>query len=164
MSDHPPIAQMREELRRTQRDFLDILGQADARTLHHRAADGVWTLAEVLAHISNARQFFGGEAARGVASPNSRVGRMIQDAGRLAAVRDHGQDSADVLRKAIVTSHEQLMGLLEKLSDEDLKISAEHVNPKFGRLSIGDFVSHFIVEHDQKHVEQARRSLAHAKQ
>jgi hypothetical protein len=43
MSDHPPIAQMCEELRRTQRDFLDILGQADARTLHRRAAEGVWT-------------------------------------------------------------------------------------------------------------------------
>jgi len=164
MSDHLPIAQMREELRRAQRDFLDILSAADARTLHHRASDGVWTLAEILAHVSNARQFFGGEAARAAAAPNSRVGRMIQDAGRLAAVRDHGQDSAESLRKAIVASHEQLMSVLEKLSDEDLKIPAEHVNPKFGRLSIGDFVSHFIVEHDQKHVEQARRSLANVKQ
>jgi len=164
MSDHLPIAQMREELRRTQRDFLDILKGADARTLHHRAAEGVWTLAEVLAHISNARQFFGAEAARGVAAPNSRVGRMLQDAGRLAAVRDHAQDSTDALRKAVVTSHDQLMAVLEKFSDEDLKVPVEHVNPKFGRLSIGDFVSHFIVEHDQKHVEQARRFLANAKQ
>jgi len=164
MSDHPPIAQMREELRRTQRDFLEILNEADARSLHRRAADGVWSLGEVLAHVSNARQFFGAEAARGVAAPNSRVGRMLQDAGRLGAVQEHGQDSPEALRAAMVTSHDKLMGVLAKLSDEDLKILAEHVNPKFDRLSIGEFVTHFILEHEQNHVEQARRAAAIAKQ
>lgn len=164
MSNYPPIAQIRAELRRTQRDFLEILHGVDARALHHRSADGVWSLGEVLAHVGNAREFFGAEAARGAAAPNSRVGRMIQDAGRLGAVQEHGEDSPDALRGAMVTSHDHLMGVLEKLSDEDLKVPAEHVNPKFGRLSIGDFVMHFIVEHDQKHVEQARRAAANAKQ
>ena len=85
MSNHLPIEQMRVELRRTQHDFLEVLNAADARALHHRAADGVWSLGEVLAHVSNAREFFGPEAARGAAAavrPMEMTTPRLSESGR----------------------------------------------------------------------------------
>jgi uncharacterized damage-inducible protein DinB len=158
------ISRARQQPRLTQKEFLDILGQANHGTLHHHASEGVWSLAEVLAHISEARTFFGHEAARLAAQPGSRVGRTVRHAGRLAAVRDHGHDSAEALRAALLSSHEELMTTLEKLSDDDLKTAGEHVNPKFGRVTLEDLLLHFVLEHDQNHVRQARRCLEAARQ
>ena len=162
MSEPLTLTHMREALRRSQQEFLEILGRSDQRTLYHKTSENVWSLAEVLAHIANAREFFGRETARAVASPEARIGRTIQDAGRLAAVRDHGHDSADALRDGLTASHKELLATLNKLSDDDLKTVTEHVNPKFGRMTLGDFIQHFIVEHDQNHVGQARRCVANA--
>jgi uncharacterized damage-inducible protein DinB len=162
MSEPLTLLLAREALRRSQQEFLEILASADQRTLYHKDAENVWSLAEVLAHIANAREFFGRETARAAASTGERIGRTIQDAGRLAAVRDHGHDSTDALRKGLIASHKGLMATLDKLSESDLKTMAEHVNPKFGRMAIGDFILHFIVEHEQNHVGQARRCVANA--
>jgi uncharacterized damage-inducible protein DinB len=162
MSEPLNLDRARETLRQCQQEFLQILDHASQQTLYHKASDDTWSLAEVLAHIANARQFFGREAARAAASPGARVGRTLQDAGRLAAVRDQGRDSAAALRNSLMTTHTDLMAALGKLSENDLKTTVEHVSPKFGRMTLGDFIQHFIVEHEQNHVGQARRCAAGA--
>lgn len=162
MSEPLNLDRARETLRQCQQEFLEILDHANQQTLYHKPSVNVWCLAEVLAHIANARQFFGREAARGAASPEARVGRTIQDPGRLAAVRDHGHDSAAALRNSLIATHTDLMAALDKLSENNLEATVEHVSPKFGRMALGDFIQHFIVEHEQNHVGQARRCVASA--
>jgi uncharacterized damage-inducible protein DinB len=163
MSEPVTLVAVREAMQGTQRDLLATLDQADSQNLYHRASDGVWSLAEVLAHVANLRRFFIRQVLRVAASPGSSMGRTIQDAERLAAVRDHGRDSAPALREALITSHAELMAGLAKLSDADLKTFGEHVNPKFGRQALADFIQHFIVEHEQGHLRQARACLVNAK-
>jgi uncharacterized damage-inducible protein DinB len=162
MHDAMTAAEMREALGETQRAFLAIVDAADERTLHHVPAEGAWSLAEVLAHMSEARRFFAREALRVRLAPGSRMGRTIQDAGRIEHVRVHGGDDAATLREALTSSHGEVMAALDTLSDTDLAVAGEHVNPKFGRQTIGEFLHHFLVDHERKHVEQSRRCVASA--
>jgi uncharacterized damage-inducible protein DinB len=156
MSEHHTIAEMREALRQTQRDYLDILERAaqNPEILYRRPADGGWTMAEVLVHISNARAFFAGEALKVKKTPGVKMGRTKEDAGRLNYVAAHGNDSLEEIRRQIVESHETLMRAMNELTDEDLQLTGDHV--KFGKQTLAHFVGHFIVEHDQGHVRQAR--------
>jgi uncharacterized damage-inducible protein DinB len=162
MHDAMTLPGMREALGETQRAFLAIVDAADERTLRHVPAEGAWSLGEVLAHISEARRFFAREALRVRLAPGSRMGRTMQDAGRVEHVRVHGGDDAAALREALAASHRELMAALDTLSDADLAVAGEHVSPKFGRQTLGDFLHHFVVDHDRKHVEQARRCVASA--
>ncbi len=159
MSEPMTIAQMRVELLKTQRDYLEILEQAgrNPEILHKRPADGNWTMAEVLVHISNARRFFSAETLKVKQTPGVKMGRTKEDAGRLKYVATHGNDSLEDIRKQIVESHETMMNALSQLTDEDLKIKGDHV--KFGEQTLQHFIGHFIVEHDQSHVRQARARL-----
>jgi uncharacterized damage-inducible protein DinB len=162
MQEPVTLAGIREAMRATQLDLLATLDEANAQALYHRAAEGVWSLADVLAHVANLRRFFIGQALHVAAAPGSSLGRTIQDAERLAAVRDHGRDSAQALREGLLASHTELMAGLEKLSDADLATAGQHVNPKFGRQTLAEFLQHFVVEHEQSHVRQARACLANA--
>lgn len=154
---------MREAVRETQRDLLAALDESTAETLYHHAAEGVWSLSEVLAHVANLRRFFIAQALHVAAEPGSPMGRTIQDAARLAAVRDHARDSGSDLRAALISSYAELMAGLDKLSDADLATVGQHINPKFGRQTIGEFIHHFIVEHEQGHVRQARACLENSR-
>lgn len=161
MSEHLSLTAMREELRRSQKELLAALNQADSTSLHHLASEGVWSLAQVIAHISEARRFFIAEVLRVASSPGTRMGRTMNHPARLAAVETHAQDSSEQLGNALVASHAELMAGLDKLDDAALDIPGEHV--KFGHQTLREFIAHFIVEHDQKHVQQAQRCLAQAK-
>lgn len=162
MSEPLTLQAVRQAIRETQRELLAALDQATPQTLYHRSGEGVWNLAEVLAHVANLRRFFIGQVLQVAAAPGSSMGRTLQDSARLAAVRDHGRDSAQALRDALVSSHAELMAGLDKLTDADLATVGQHVNPKFGRQTIEEFVRHFIVEHEQSHVRQARACLANS--
>ena len=155
MAAHLNLNDTRQALSKTHQELLSTLSGANDETLHRRAAEGTWSLAEVLAHVSDARRFFIREAVRVISSPGSRMGRTIQDPGRISAVKEHGTDSASALRDALNGSHAEVMSALDKMSDADLEIPGEHV--KFGRQTVGELIQHFIVEHEQKHVQQARR-------
>ncbi|GAC1398853.1 MAG: hypothetical protein NVSMB56_13830 [Pyrinomonadaceae bacterium] len=159
MSEPMNISQMRDELRQTQREYLEILEHAshNPEILHQRSADGSWTLAEVLVHISNARGFFSGEALKVKQTPGVKMGRTKEDAGRLNYIAAHGNDALEDVHKQIIESHETMMHALSQLTDDDLKLTGDHV--KFGEQTLQHFVGHFIVEHDQSHVKQARLRL-----
>jgi uncharacterized damage-inducible protein DinB len=157
MSERLTSARMQEKLGSTQAEFLRILNEANEATLYHRTSEDVWSMAQVLAHISEARQFFIRETLRVKAAPGSRMGRTMDDAIRLATVKDHAHDSAEQLRTSLITSYKEMMRELSKLTDSDLEIKGEHV--KFGTQTLAEFLVHFVVEHDQKHVGQAQRCL-----
>jgi uncharacterized damage-inducible protein DinB len=124
MSEHHfNLTEARQQMRSAQGVFLDTLAQADERVLHHRAVEGAWSLAEVLAHVAEARQYFTSETDRLLASPGTRIGRTMQDAARLAAVQEHGKMSVADLRNALVQSQEKLMTMLDNLKETDLQVT-----------------------------------------
>lgn len=158
MAEHQSLAEMLKSLQQTQEAFLRILDRASLNDLYRRPAEDAWTLAEVLAHIAEARQFYTAETQKVLETSGARMGRTADYPGRLRAIAEHGHDPPEALRSALMTSYGKLVELLQRMKDGDLQIVGEHV--RYGPQSLGEFVQHFIVEHDQVHVEQAEALLA----
>jgi uncharacterized damage-inducible protein DinB len=159
MAEAATIPEILAEVGQTQQDFLSILDQASEDVLYRRPADEEgWTLAEVLAHITEARQFWSNDIRRIQASPGLKVGRTADHPGRLQAVREHGQDSIAAFRNRFVTGYELVVETLKGVTEEDLQIKLEHISA--GPQTLGEFIQRFIVGHDRVHVEQAQRLLA----
>jgi uncharacterized damage-inducible protein DinB len=158
MTEHHTLSQIQAALRQSQQELLAVLNKADDNTLYHQIIDNEWTMAENLVHIAEAREFFTNETRKALANPDTTIGRTVTDPHRIQNVREHGHDPRDVISRKLVTSHERLMQQLGQMSDADLQKPINHV--KFGRQTLGEFIDHFIVEHDQAHVKQASALLA----
>jgi uncharacterized damage-inducible protein DinB len=158
MTEHSTLSEMVAELRQSQRDLLDSLKALDESALYRRPGENEWTAAENLVHIAEAREFFTGEIRKVLATPGEKMGRTITDQHRIQNVLEHGDDARDIILSKLVASHEQLMALLERMSEDDLQIVGTHV--KYGPQTLAEFIEHFVVEHDQAHVRQIRALLA----
>ena len=151
------LTEMLDDLRLTQQVFLDILSRADEHILYRRPADGGWTLAESLAHIAEARQFFNQETRRVLATPGAPMGRTVDHPGQLQNIQDHGYDAPDALRRRLIASHEDMLKTLSGMTDGDLQITGQHI--RYGPQTLAEFIQRFMVEHDQAHVQQAQTLL-----
>lgn len=152
------LAEIIADLRRSQQAFMDILRQVDDDLLYRRPDDEGWTLAENLAHIAEARQFFVDETRKVLASPGISMGRTVDHPGRLQNIVDHAHDSLDAIRRRLITSHENVLQLLGEMRPADLELAGEHV--RYGRQTLAEFIRRFMVEHDRLHVQQAQARLA----
>ena len=153
MAEQRTLEHMLADVRQSQLDLLDILSKVDERTLYTRPSENEWSIAEILVHVANAREFFTVETEKVLATPGVAMGRTIVDPERIQYVRDHAHDPADLIARQLVASHEHLVSLLERMHEDDLSIVGKHV--KFGEQTLGEFIEHFIVEHDQAHVRQS---------
>jgi uncharacterized damage-inducible protein DinB len=150
---------MLADLGQTQQAFLDILSRIDERALYHRPpGEESWTLAESLAHITEARQFWSDEIEKVLATPGAKVGRTADHHGRQQAVKEHGHDSVDALRRRFTTSYEYVVKTLSQITEQDLQLSCEYIAA--GSLTLAEFIQRFLVEHDRSHVAQAQALLA----
>ena len=147
------LEEIRNDLAETQQAFLDILDEANEEELYRQSADEDWSPAMVLAHISEARQFFANEVEKVLATtPKGKVGRTMDDPHRLQTVENHGQDSVEELRRQLVTGYNKVIESLTKVTEEDLELECEHVTQ--GSFKLGAFMQRFFVGHDRAHVQQ----------
>jgi uncharacterized damage-inducible protein DinB len=152
MAQFPPLSSMLAAMRESQPVLLDLLNQVDDHVLYQRLQDNEWTMAETLVHVAEARDFFVAETREVLAKPDATIGRTISHPGRLQNILDHGQDARASIAQYLLTSYAGVMQLLQQLSDRDLQQTVTHV--KFGPQPLGEFINHFIVEHDQAHIQQ----------
>ncbi|MBI1877731.1 MAG: DinB family protein [Chloroflexi bacterium] len=163
MPDQNTLAKMLDELRQTQQGFLAILDEVNEDILYRRSAgDESWTLAEVMAHITEARQFWSDDVRKIQATPGIKVGRTAEHPGRLQAVREHSHDSLTAFRDRLATSYEVVVKTLNGVTEEDLQLKVEHIT--FGPQTLAEFIQRLIVAHDQVHVEQVRALLTEGSQ
>ncbi len=102
--------------------------------------------------------FFGAEARKGLDGPDIALGRTITDPQRIQNVHDHGHDTRSLILDKLTRSHDQLLQLLEQINDADLQKPVTHI--KYGAQTLGYFIDHFIVDHDQAHVKQSSNLLS----
>jgi len=157
MADDNSTAEMLADLAQTQQAFIEIIDGVGDSTLYQRSADDDWTLAEVLVHIAEAREFFAAETRKVLAEPGVKMGRTMDHPGRIRNVKEHGGDSKEMIRQKLLSSYQSILDALEGFSDADLQVEGEHV--RYGRQTLAEFIQHFIVEHDEAHVRQAREAL-----
>jgi uncharacterized damage-inducible protein DinB len=159
MTKSNTVAKMLAQIGQTQQAFLDILSRIDESALYRRPpGEENWTLAESLAHITEARQFWSDEVVKVLATPGAQVGRTLDHPGRQQAVKEHGHASLDALRRRFVTSYEYVVKTLSQITEQDLQLSCEHIAA--GPLTVAGFIQRFLVEHDRSHVAQAQALLA----
>lgn len=141
-------------LGQTQQAFLEILNGAGPADLYRRPTEDGWTLAEILVHIAEAREFFTAETRKVLAQPGVRMGRTMDHPGRIRNVKEHGGDSKEVIHQRLSESYQTVLDTLGGLSEADLQVEGEHI--RYGPQAMAEFIQHFIVEHDETHVSQAR--------
>ena len=158
MTEHRTLSEILADLQRSQQALLDMSERIDDATLYQRSTEQEWTMAENLVHIAEARQFFASEVQKALLTSGARVGRTITDHARVQNVLEHGYDSCDVITQKLVASYELVLQTLKPMHDDDLQKMVEH--SKYGPQTLGAFIEHFIVEHDQAHVQQVRKLLS----
>jgi hypothetical protein len=153
------LSQMREKFRQTQTALLQMLDASDLAALHQPRDEEKWTLAIMLAHLTEARVFMRKQAEILRQNPGITVGRTLDNEQRLDAII-HAQQtkiSPEQLKLHLYGSYDAAVHLLNSLSDTDLQIPCNHV--RFGPMTLGEFIQRSIIDHDQAHVEQARAML-----
>jgi len=148
------LAEIRNDLIETQQALLDLLDQANEQNMLYQQRSGEdWTPAMVLAHISEARQYFAHQVEEVLAATSGgKVGRMMDDIHRVQALKNHGHDSAEALRSQLITGHNKMIETLNKMTEDDLKLECEHIT--LGSLLLGAFIQRIFVGHDRAHVQQ----------
>ena len=157
MATKQRVNQILENLGKSQQAFMDIMAQANNTVLYHRSNEDSWTLAEVLVHIAEARDFYTTATRNVLATPGIKMGRTLHYERRLQRIEEHGNDPLALIRQQLITTYEALVELLSQLSDDDLELTGEHVVS--GTQTLGHFVEYFVVGHDKLHVRQAKALL-----
>ena len=133
------------------------IGTLYAEKLYQAPTENEWTVMENLAHIAEFPPDWASEVAKLVAKPGQPFGRTMEDAGRLAALREHGRDSLQQVRAALPNSYARLDQVLAQLSDGDLALTGHHT--RRGEQTLEWFIEEFIVKHLHDHVVQIRECL-----
>jgi uncharacterized damage-inducible protein DinB len=155
-SDRQALARRIEEL---YGELERLVGGLRPDQLYWEPGGEAWTVMQVLAHVGEFPGFFAGELLRAVADPGTRWGRTMADAARLQAVADGRGSTLQEAWERVQRGRQAILDALGSISDGDLDVEAEHVNPKFGRRSMRWLVEHFIIEHLEGHIGQIRRNL-----
>ncbi|PWK17315.1 2-keto-4-pentenoate hydratase/2-oxohepta-3-ene-1,7-dioic acid hydratase in catechol pathway [Arcicella aurantiaca] len=151
---YPNIEEMKASLQADKQAFTDLLSNIGEQNLHTRPYTDSWTVAEAVAHITDAIDFFQHESIKALANPAEKVGRHKTNERRLARIAEHGADSAEQLSAQISSSIDSCLSFLEGLTDEDLAKKVQHKLPKFGEMELGSFLNHFVVGHSKAHLRQ----------
>jgi len=158
VAEHRTRLEMLSDLHESQQTLLTFLDQADDTTLYQRPVAEEWTLAENLVHVAEARQFFTGEVHKVLATPGATIGRGLNHPGRLQTIVEHGHKARQFIFHQLISSYEQVVYLLEQMSQDDLQEMGEHI--KYGPQTLAAFIEHFVIEHDQAHIKQVQTLLA----
>jgi acylpyruvate hydrolase len=152
---YPDIEAMKVSLKQDKQDYTDLLNKVSEQNLHTNPYADSWTIAEAIAHITDAIDFFQNESITALNNPLEKVGRHKTNARRLACIAAHGADSAEQLKRQIITSIDNCLTFLEGLTDADLTKKIQHKLPKFGEMELGSFLDHFVISHSKSHLRQA---------
>ena len=135
--------------------FAAAIEAMSAEALHARSAPDAWSAAEIAGHASEFPVTFATQAVALAKTPGLRLGRNLDDPGRLAAAARLGdatpERAANVMREAAAESAR----LVASIPEEGW--SATGVRVMNGeRFSVGQVVEELIIGHMESHLRQLR--------
>jgi uncharacterized damage-inducible protein DinB len=119
---------------------------------------GEWSAGEVLAHIPEFLRYWCGQVQLLTDRPGAGFGRSKDDADRIAWVSERGQLPLGILVGDLSRAMDEVVAIVSSLSDDDLQKSGEHF--RRGRMTVGDVVETFLVQHLDEHQLQLRDVVA----
>ncbi|WP_067930125.1 DinB family protein [Alicyclobacillus kakegawensis] len=150
----------RQQIRGLLDEMLNTVAPLPETVIRFQPAADKWTILQVLAHVEEANTFWMSELKATLADPARKWGRTLQHESRLGAVaRAHDRSTQDVV-EGVRSTQDLIDRTLSSITDQDLQVRADHVNPKFGNQPLSFLLDHFLVEHISGHIGQIRRNLA----
>jgi fumarylpyruvate hydrolase len=140
--------------------LLAEVGTLPAELIGWKPADDVWSVMEILGHVSEFVPYWTGQATQIARHPQEQWGRTHADTARVDAVnRARARSLADVTSE-IRAGVDAAAATLRGLSGADLAVEAMSRNPRWGLKPASFVVDHLVVEHVEKHLGQIRRNAA----
>lgn len=161
-SSNPKTETIRNQVRTSYAELNQLLdgplATLDQDKLYQVPVEGEWTIMQNLAHIVEFMPYWAGEIEKLVARPGQKFGRIMQDEGRLGAIREHANDNLEHLRASLPDSYTRLQQVLGRLTDDNLTLTGQH--SKFGERPLEWFISDFVTDHLAAHIIQIKGDLA----
>jgi hypothetical protein len=172
---HPELEAVRREIEDTRLRGLDLVDSLTSEQINWRFADGTWSIAECIEHLSLTNEQYGGTIASALegAARNSPPGtqvkygwlerflvRQMEPPVKLKfkapkAFAPASDLSLDTLRKRWESSHRTIIDLVGRADGVPLdKIKVDSPANRFVKLSVG-MAFHVIAAHDRRHLWQA---------
>ncbi|HYU17779.1 MAG TPA: DinB family protein [Chloroflexota bacterium] len=138
-------------------EYARFIETQSEEAFHRRPAEEEWTAAELTGHVAEFPATFAEQARRLAESPGLKIGRMLDDPGRLAAVaRLAGAGPADAARAVRATVH-QAVSTLRGIPGSAWDVRGQH--PRYGDMSLAYLVEHFVLDHLRDHLKQAQAAV-----
>ncbi|MFB4162422.1 DinB family protein [Alteribacillus sp. JSM 102045] len=132
----------------------------DEETIRLKPSPKEWSVMELLCHVEEFPLYFTNELEKVVSGEAEEWGRGMDHSGRLKAVEAAESREVDDVLKGIDFTRETVNKLLQRLTENDLKIEKPHRNPKFGTKPMEFLVQHFLEEHLETHQKQFQRIVS----
>jgi len=140
--------------------LLAEVGTLPAELVSWKPADDVWSVMEILGHVSEFIPYWTGQAVQIARHQQEQWGRTHADTDRMDAVnRARSGSLADVtneIRAGVGTAAATLRGL----TDAELAAEAMSRNPRWGLKPASFVVEQLVVQHAEKHLGQIRRNAS----
>jgi uncharacterized damage-inducible protein DinB len=158
-------------LEESHRAALAVLDDAADEELHRPPAEGAWSVAQVLEHIILTDQSVIPVFKRALREPRPFAGRTghveraadrsdRREAPDFVRPRSENKSRAE-LRNLLVQTRETLVTAARAIGDLDelARRGVDVPHPVFGDISLKEWLE-FVSYHEQRHVAQARETLA----
>lgn len=150
-----PIDQRMKRLERTADELAAAITGQPAATLSRRPEEKSWAGVEVICHLRDAEEAFGGRFQMFLAMDG--VTLLPTDTDRLAVDRQYLRCDAGEAVDAFRRRRAENLETLRTLTPEQRTRGGVH--PQRGRMTFDDFVA-LMCWHDDNHLDQLRRALA----
>jgi hypothetical protein len=134
--------------------FIEV--QSD-EAFHRRPAPEEWTAAELTGHVAEFPVTFSGQARTLADSPGLRIGRGLDDPGRLAAVEKLAGAGPVDAAAAVRDGVKQAAATLRTIPPDSWQARGNH--PRYGEFTVRDIADRFILTHLRDHLEQAKAAV-----
>jgi uncharacterized damage-inducible protein DinB len=149
-----------DKISRLQQSVDELVGEIQrlpADVLYREPAPGEWPVMSTLAHVAELLPYWAHQAELVAREPSAPFGRTHEDAGRLGAIEQHGQDSLDSMVPRIRASLEECVATLRQLPTNSW--ATVGTSPSRGAMSVEQIVDQFLCNHAAEHAVQIRATL-----
>lgn len=152
MTTHPGMADA-ERLEAMADELAAQLSALPEASFTRRAADGAWTAAEVVAHMTEMLPYWTLAAASVAADPGRPIGRELDDPDRVGAVAAANTiPRAEALAHLRQAAHEAAASIR---AHDERAWSAQGKHYTRGPLTVADTIRTLVMEHAGIHCRQA---------
>ena len=144
-------------LEREGETYASLIAGQSPEAFRRKSGPEEWSAAEQTGHVAEFPVTFAEQARRLASDPNVALGRTLDDAGRLGAVRRLADADPQQAAEAVRAGVRQAAEILRRIPAD--RWSAKGRHGRDGELTVQDVVERFIVAHLRGHVEQVRATL-----